>query len=864
MAHERTKPHKPIPSEQSKAQLIILNGTRSNAETEEELRELLKEMERSFLSSMTSAGKIEGLDEMDNFTFLDILNKEEKEVLLNKKIEEMRKKNERLMKRHKEIQDDKRHAADIGAEGPDELMPGSRRGQPQSPTERGPPQRNRGGGHGGRSGKSRGRGYSASKQRPDFHPYSPQRTDSDPSWRWPNDSTPRRVGSGRTEHSGSVNRRGGYGRRDGGNQRGGDSSRGQGSRGQMSPKSPTSPKSPSLSLFSDDENPMAQGMTITVTNSAIAASRQKKSIISEVSKPKRQNITVSLNVQGKKGEPRRIVKMTKEEKERKEWEEKRRQNIQAMEEELKAANEFEKKKTGKPPPKSYSFLDDNRRSDTGESRRHFRNWGGTSFDDAKVQVSRHRSEKKDSGPQGDMTMSMTGRERKEYADWKAERDRIDQERLQRHKRATGEWKREWDREKDRKDDDDKPASRSSNRGDRIGSGRFDNRGPRGGGKGKQRSEGKNWTSNKGENDNSGGNRDNSGGNRDNSGGNRDNSGGNRKRQQDNKKKGVKLTLDVTPNRKGGGRRQGGSGSGREAERDEPSATSEEGDSSALSPGLHASSPLSPISPGVLKTPTDHVHVNDWAAEMESGSGSSQGKSEDGAGKEGWSEDNRDEQAVEGGGDFEADVTEEVKIVDLAAEGSQDAALSETGDSFESYKSADSEVIGDDRRLSGEKSDNSQTETQDLSDKGDPVMNSQDEMEQVAKNETVEGGEAKQNESAEPEGQDGNASEPTENHETATADQAKAQEIPETSETAPSDVEISSDKSESVAQPAQDETETSAEKESVTPAEDESAAKEAKTEPTEKETQSTEEGQGQGAGEASEACEAPTEETSKEE
>lgn len=51
------------------------------------------------------------------------------------------------------------------------------------------------------------------------------------------------------------------------------------------------------------------------------------------------------------------------------------------------------------------------------------------------------------GSGGDMTMSMTGRERSEYLRWKQEREKIDQERLQRHRKPTGQWRREWDAEK---------------------------------------------------------------------------------------------------------------------------------------------------------------------------------------------------------------------------------------------------------------------------------------------------------------------------------------------------------------------------------------------------------------------------------
>lgn len=53
------------------------------------------------------------------------------------------------------------------------------------------------------------------------------------------------------------------------------------------------------------------------------------------------------------------------------------------------------------------------------------------------------------GPKGsvDMTVSMTGRERAEYLRWKKEREQIDEERLARHRNATGQWRREWDAQK---------------------------------------------------------------------------------------------------------------------------------------------------------------------------------------------------------------------------------------------------------------------------------------------------------------------------------------------------------------------------------------------------------------------------------
>lgn len=42
---------------------------------------------------------------------------------------------------------------------------------------------------------------------------------------------------------------------------------------------------------------------------------------------------------------------------------------------------------------------------------------------------------------------MTGKERRQYVEWRAERDRIDADRLKRAMSASGQWRREWDVEK---------------------------------------------------------------------------------------------------------------------------------------------------------------------------------------------------------------------------------------------------------------------------------------------------------------------------------------------------------------------------------------------------------------------------------
>ncbi|XP_069766062.1 coiled-coil domain-containing protein 9 isoform X2 [Narcine bancroftii] len=143
----------------------------------------------------------------------------------------------------------------------------------------------------------------------------------------------------------------------------------------------------------------------------------------------------------------------------KEWEEKRRQNIEKMNKEMEKIAEYERGQmtgAGEKNP-TRNFLDDPRRSGSlpdndrkDGSRRHVRNWGGPDFDKVKTGLDRGKNHQgRHSGPKApfDMTLSMTGRERAEYMRWKKEREQIDQERLARHRNATGQWRREWDAEK---------------------------------------------------------------------------------------------------------------------------------------------------------------------------------------------------------------------------------------------------------------------------------------------------------------------------------------------------------------------------------------------------------------------------------
>uniref|UniRef100_A0A670ZRC8 Coiled-coil domain containing 9 n=1 Tax=Pseudonaja textilis TaxID=8673 RepID=A0A670ZRC8_PSETE len=140
-----------------------------------------------------------------------------------------------------------------------------------------------------------------------------------------------------------------------------------------------------------------------------------------------------------------------------EWEERRRRNIEQMNEEMEKIAEYERGQRDGLQEKNpvRNFLDDPRRSGTFSevgrregSRRHVRNWGGADFDKVKTGL----EPDKDGRRRGlkttlDMTLSMTGRERAEYTRWKQEREQIDRDRLARHRQPTGEWRREWDAEK---------------------------------------------------------------------------------------------------------------------------------------------------------------------------------------------------------------------------------------------------------------------------------------------------------------------------------------------------------------------------------------------------------------------------------
>ncbi|KAI5098943.1 coiled-coil domain-containing protein 9 isoform X2 [Silurus meridionalis] len=201
----------------------------------------------------------------------------------------------------------------------------------------------------------------------------------------------------------------------------------------------------------------------------------------------------------------------------KEWEEKRRQNIEKMNEEMEKIAEYERgqRADGEKNP-IRNFLDDPRRSGPiheadrkDGSRRHVRNWGGLDFENVKTgaEAEKEWTNRRPGGKCSvDMTLSMTGRERSEYLRWKKERAQIDEERLARHRNATGQWRREWDAQKtdtmgrnartqqrSGASDDNRKPPKAPMLGDFLGQGKLREPGREGRGKGKGRGQGKSYS-----------------------------------------------------------------------------------------------------------------------------------------------------------------------------------------------------------------------------------------------------------------------------------------------------------------------------------------------------------------------------------
>ena len=136
-----------------------------------------------------------------------------------------------------------------------------------------------------------------------------------------------------------------------------------------------------------------------------------------------------------------LKEMRKETLKAKQWEAKRRENIQKEEEERKRASN-----TSRATPACRFLADDDRVDMSRTTGRNEHSWGGASFNKVVTRVQREKEGFPSRRHKGNIEMTMSGRERHEYTQWKKERARIDEERKERQKK-TGNWSRAWDQPK---------------------------------------------------------------------------------------------------------------------------------------------------------------------------------------------------------------------------------------------------------------------------------------------------------------------------------------------------------------------------------------------------------------------------------
>ncbi|XP_046337091.2 uncharacterized protein LOC124118858 isoform X3 [Haliotis rufescens] len=341
-------------------------------------------------------------DSMNKELFLDILTKEEKEALLTKKMEEIRKKNDALRKRHEEIEADKRVAAknnpnkDVNSYTRETSSPGSSSPQKESKLLPGEDKRGPRPKTGGR-GKSQVGGKSKEKkpQQGVFRVI-----------RW-------------------------------------------------------QPQTGEVDITEDDANDggdEGDGMTRCPPSRFHTDPHEAGQEDGEEAKHEMKTTPAKRN---------RRPQMTSEDHE--EMAERRGRLIPSSRPQRSSSKLGPE--DGPPPDPSYNFLADRRREgpakeSNGESpaekirksdtRRHPKNYGGQDFNNVKTQMrtTKERQERPKSGPprtKMELAMAMTGKERKQYLEWKAERDRVDQERMDRQKSTSGEWRRAWDADKNQQD-----------------------------------------------------------------------------------------------------------------------------------------------------------------------------------------------------------------------------------------------------------------------------------------------------------------------------------------------------------------------------------------------------------------------------
>ncbi|KAF6023522.1 CCDC9 [Bugula neritina] len=98
---------------------------------------------------------------------------------------------------------------------------------------------------------------------------------------------------------------------------------------------------------------------------------------------------------------------------------------------------------------------DNRRGGRGGFRHH-NNYGGGENIDLRDKIRQDRQRNLANQKEFNPAVHMTGKERVEHSKWKGERDRWDQQRVERAKNSQGGWKREWDSSKPTSNNEEPP------------------------------------------------------------------------------------------------------------------------------------------------------------------------------------------------------------------------------------------------------------------------------------------------------------------------------------------------------------------------------------------------------------------------
>ena len=136
-----------------------------------------------------------------------------------------------------------------------------------------------------------------------------------------------------------------------------------------------------------------------------------------------------------------LEEMRKETLKAKQWEAKRRENI------LKEEQERNRGSIGKTSSSASSFLADDSRVDMSRaSGRNEHSWGGANFNKAVNRMQREKQGFQSGRNKSNIEMTMSGKERHQYYQWREERTKIDEERKTRQKKA-GNWSRAWDQRK---------------------------------------------------------------------------------------------------------------------------------------------------------------------------------------------------------------------------------------------------------------------------------------------------------------------------------------------------------------------------------------------------------------------------------